>query len=124
MLSRFMGVLPNVPLLNGAEIGVKEDALLDRFVLNVSILSLSPSGDCSSSASSDKRSKEGCLFVFIDLGLTRGVRVGSIKGRRPLLLLLAGVWFNFIVFSLSCKVLPRLDFCCLGGGDSDEVGCN
>jgi hypothetical protein len=122
MLSRFVGVLPRVPLLNGADDGVIEDALLDRLVvLNVFILSLSSAGDCNSSASSDKRNKEGCLFVFIDLGLTRGVSVGSTKGRRPLL---DGVLFDVIVFSLSCEVLSRLDLSCLGGGDKDEVGCN
>ena len=77
---------PNVPLRNGTEgvavVGVMEALLVECPVLNVMKLSLSPSGDCSSSASSERRKRDGCFLVLIDMGLTRGVRVGSINGRR------------------------------------------
>lgn len=77
---------PNVPLRNGTEgvvvVGVIEALLVECPVLNVMKLSLSPSGDCSSSASNDRRNREGCFLVLIDIGFTRGVNVGSIKGRR------------------------------------------
>lgn len=94
LLNLGLVVAPSVPLRNGTEVlvGVIEALLVECSVLNVIRLSLSPSGDCNNSASNDKRNKDGCFLVLIDIGFTLGVSVGSINGRR-LVVVAVGVVF-------------------------------